>query len=412
MLSQNLTEERPTFVSHLECSKTGESYPCDQVHNLSKNGKPLLVRYDLKQAAQALDKAMLNNRPMDIWRYRELLPVRKLENIVSLGEPVTPIVALPCMAQKNGARVLYVKDEGRMPTGCFKARGMALAVSMAKEFGLTRLAVPTAGNAGAALAAYASRAGIESFVFTPEDTLPINIQETAYQGANTYLINGFINDGARIVAEGKEAMGWFDMSTLKEPYRIEGKKTMGFELAEQFNWNLPDVIFYPTGGGTGLIAMWKAFEELEAMGWIGSKRPRMVVVQTTGCAPIVRAFDQGMDHAEPWENPTTHIHGCRAPVAIGDFIMLKILKDSDGFAIAVTDEDAEQARADVARDEGFLLCPEGGAVYAAYTDALAKGKIDKTESAVLFNTASGLKAPMPEYSRELDITKPVDYSKL
>ena len=412
MLSQNLTEERPTFVSHLECSKTGEQYPCDQVHNLSAAGKPLLVRYDLENAVHALDKETLKSRPMDIWRYRELLPVRKYENIVSLGESVTPIIALPHMAQKLGTKYIYVKDEGRMPTGCFKARGMALAVSMAKEFDLTRLAVPTAGNAGAALAAYASRAGIESYVFTPEDTLPINIQETAYQGANTYLINGFINDGARVVADGTDAMNWFDMSTLKEPYRIEGKKTMGLELAEQFDWQLPDVIFYPTGGGTGLIAMWKAFEELAAMGWIGAKRPRMVVVQTTGCAPIVRAFDHGKDHSEPWQNPATQIHGCRAPVAIGDFIMLKILKYSNGFAIAVTDEAAEAARAEVAKEEGFLMCPEGGATYAAYTQALAAGNVDKKESVVLFNTASGLKAPMPEYSNKLDITKPVDYGKL
>ncbi len=412
MLNPNLHQERPTFVRHLECAGTGEVYECDQVHNLSDAGKPLLVRYDLEGVATVLDQSTLANRPADIWRYRELLPVRKCENIVSLGEPTTPVIEIARTATRLGAKHLYVKDESRMPTGCFKARGMALAVSMAKELGLTRLAAPTAGNAGAALAAYASRAGLESYVFTPEDALPINIQETTYQGARTYLINGFINDGARVVADGKETMDWFDVSTLKEPYRIEGKKTMGLELAEQFGWDLPDVIFYPTGGGTGLIAMWKAFDEMEALGWIGPKRPRMVVVQTTGCAPIVRAFEAGADHAEPWENPTTQVHGCRAPVAIGDFLMLNILRESKGFAIAVTDEAVDDGRDEIAKAEGFLLCPEGAATYVAYKQALADGKVDKNESVVLFNTASGLKAPLPEVTGRLDITQPIDYGKL
>src|SRR5438067_11071424 len=371
----NLTSERPTFVTHLECAATGERYPADRVHNLSRAGKPLLVRYDLAGVRKALTKEALRSRPADLWRYRELLPVRKVEHIVSLGEPVTPILALPKLASKAGSGELLVKDEGRLPTGSFKARGLAMAVSMAKAFGIPHMAMPTNGNAGAALAAYASRAGIRTTVFCPEDTPEVNVSEIALQGARVYRVNGLIDDCGKIVAEGRERTGWFDVSTLKEPYRIEGKKTMGLELAEQFGWELPDVILYPTGGGTGLIGMWKAFAELEAVGFLGSKRPRMIAVQAAGCAPIVRAFEAGIEHAPRWENAQTIAAGIRVPQAIGDFLILRAVRESGGFAIAVPDDAIAAAIDEVAREEGLLLCPEGGATYAALKQALADGRI-------------------------------------
>ena len=302
----NLTIEHPTFVTHLECSYTGERYPADEVHGLSRAGKPLLVRYDLDGVRKALTKDALAKRPPDFWRYRELLPVRRTADIVSLGEAITPLVALPRVAARVGASELIVKDEGRLPTGSFKARGLALAVSMAKALGIKHMAMPTNGNAGAALAAYASHCGIKTTIFCPEDTPEVNVSEIALQGAAVYRVNGLIDDCGKIVGEGKAKVGWFDTSTLKEPYRIEGKKTMGLELAEQFGWDVPDVILYPTGGGTGLIGMWKAFAELEAIGFIGKKRPRMVAVQATGCAPMVRAYEQGEEHAPRWENARDH----------------------------------------------------------------------------------------------------------
>jgi len=295
----------PNFVTHLECSHTGKHYPAQQLHGLSEAGKPLLVRYDLEALAKAVSKDDLLHRSPEFWRYQEFLPMQKAENIVRLGEVMTPLLPATKLQQRLGCGELLIKDEGRLPTGSFKARGLALAVCMAKELGVKRMAMPTNGNAGAALAAYCARAGIEAYVFCPEDTPRINIEEIAYHGAKTFLANGFINDCGRIVAGGKDVMGWFDTSTLKEPYRIEGKKTMGLELAEQLGWQVPDVILYPTGGGTGLIGMWKAFAELEAIGWIGAKRPRMVAVQAAGCAPIVKAFDAGERYAEPWPNPHT-----------------------------------------------------------------------------------------------------------
>jgi len=401
-----------TYVTHLECGYTGERHEADVLHGLSRAGKPLLVRYDLEALARGLDKATLAKRPADLWRYREFLPVRKAENIVSLGEPVTPLIPLPRLRGRTGSRGLWVKDEGRLPTSSFKARGLCLAVSMAKELGVQRMAMPTNGNAGAAMAAYCSRAGIESYVFCPEDTPEINVREIAAQGAKVYRVNGLINDCGKIVGEGKEAMGWFDTSTLKEPYRIEGKKTMGLEVAEQFGWELPDVIFYPTGGGTGLIGMVKAFDELEAMGWIGSKRPRMVAVQATGCAPIVRAYEQGAEHAELWQDAHTIASGIRVPVAIGDFLILRGVRSTGGFAIAVEDEAIEAALAEVAHEEGLLLCPEGAATYAAYKQALAEGKVDADERVVLFNCASGLKYPLPPVTRKLDRHQPVDYAAM
>ena len=291
--NDNLTTERPTFATHLECSATGERYEADQVHNLSKANKPLLVRYDLPGVRKALTKDPLARRPADLWRYRELLPVRKTQDIVSLGEVMTPLLPMPRLAKQLGGGELLVKDEGRLPTGSFKARGLVMAVSMAKAFGIKHMAMPTNGNAGAALAAYASHCGIKTTIFCPEDTPEVNVSEIALQGASVYRVNGLIDDCGKIVGEGKAKVGWFDTSTLKEPYRIEGKKTMGLELVEQLGWDVPDAIFYPTGGGTGLIGMWKAFDELEKIGFIGSKRPRMIAVQAAGCAPMVKAYDEG-----------------------------------------------------------------------------------------------------------------------
>ncbi len=301
----NTTAERPTFVTHLECSMTGKSYPADKLHGLSEAGKPLLVRYDLDGLGKALSRDKLQARPADMWRYREFLPVRQAGNIVSLGEIMTPIIRCRELARDIGGGALYVKDEGRLPTGSFKARGLCLAVSMARELGITAIAMPTNGNAGAAMAAYASRAGMQSYVFCPDDTPSVNVREIAAQGAEVWMVNGLITDCGKIVGGGTAETGWFDVSTLKEPYRIEGKKTMGLELAEQFGWDVPDVIFYPTGGGTGLIGMWKAFDELAQIGWLGEKRPRMVAVQASGCAPIVKAYEDGADHAVPWENAHT-----------------------------------------------------------------------------------------------------------
>ena len=406
----NLAVERPTFVTHLECAYTGERYEADTVHNLSRAGKPLLVRYDLNGVKQALTKSALSERPQDLWRYRELLPVRKVEDIVSLGEAVTPLVPLSRLAKKLGAAELLVKDEGRLPTGSFKARGLVMAVSMAKSFGITHMAMPTNGNAGAALAAYATRAGIRTTIFCPADTPEVNVSEIELQGATVYRVNGLIDDCGKIVGEGKAKVGWFDVSTLKEPYRIEGKKTMGLELAEQLGWEVPDVIFYPTGGGTGLIGMWKAFDELEAIGFIGSKRPRMVAVQAAGCAPMVRAWEQGEEHAPRWEDAHTVASGIRVPQAVGDFLILRAVRESGGFAIAVPDDAIQAALNEVAREEGFLLCPEGAATYAAYRQALADGRVGRDERAVLFNCATGLKYPLPPVHRTLDRTRPIDYS--
>ncbi|MEL3888702.1 threonine synthase [Ferrovibrio sp. MS7] len=403
----------PTFVTHLECGMTGERLDAGQVHNLSPKGYPILVRYDLEGVKKAFTKEKLRERDWNWWRYREMLPVRKTENIVSLGEVVTPLIPLPSLARSLGASgELLVKDEGRLPTGSFKARGLALAVCMAKEFGIKKMAMPTNGNAGAALAAYASRAGIETVVFCPDDTPAVNMNEIALQGARLYKVNGLINDCGKLVGAGKEAAGWFDTSTLKEPYRIEGKKTMGLELAEQLGWELPDAIFYPTGGGTGLIGMWKAFDELEAIGFIGSKRPKMIAVQASGCAPIVRAWEGNERHAKLWENAHTVAAGIRVPAAVGDFLILDAVRNSNGFAIAVEDAAITQALDDVARQEGLLLCPEGAATYAAYKQALAEKRIRPSDRVVLFNCATGLKYPMADGGQPLDRHGSIDYARL
>src|SRR3974390_778499 len=408
----NLRARWPNFVTHLECAMTGERHEANQVHGLSRAGKPLLVRYDLAGVREALSKEMLKQRAPDLWRYRELLPVRDPENVVSLGECITPLIRTPKLQAKLGGGEILVKDEGRLPTGSFKARGLVMAVSMAKALGIEHMAMPTNGNAGAALAAYASRAGIKTTIFCPEDTPEVNVSEIALQGANVYRVNGLIGDCGKMVGEGKARVGWFDTSTLKEPYRIEGKKTMGLELAEQLGWDVPDVIFYPTGGGTGLIGMWKAFAELETIGFIGKKRPRMVAVQAAGCAPMVRAFEKGEEHAPRWENAHTIAAGIRVPQAIGDFLILRAVRESGGFAIARADEAIEAALAEVAREEGLLMCPEGAATYAALKLALADGRIRPDEEAVLFNCATGLKYPLPPVHRTLDRTKPIDFTAL
>ena len=393
-----------TFVTHLECSYNGENYDAGVPHGLSRAGKPLLVRYDLAALKDAVSKEVLAARSEGFWRYREFLPVQHKKNRISLGEVVTPLVPL-----RDRPHVI-VKDEGRLPTGSFKARGLALAVSMAKEFGLDHLAIPTNGNAGAAMAAYASAAGIRTTIFCPDDTPAVNVEEIALQGADVYRVNGLINDCGKIVGEGKEKAGWFDVSTLKEPYRIEGKKTMGLELAEQLGWELPDAIFYPTGGGTGLIGLWKAFDELEAIGWIGSKRPKMIAVQASGCAPIVKAWEEGEEHAPLWENAWTAAAGIRVPVAVGDFLILRAVRDSGGFAVAVEEDDIFAARDRLAREEGLLLCPEGAATYAAYEQSLRDGRIAKDAKVVLFNCATGLKYPMPPVTKALDRSQPIDYA--
>ena len=399
----------PTFVSHLECSLTGERYPADILAGLSRAGRPLLVRYDLDGVRRALPRAALAARPQTLWRYRELLPVRRPENIVSLGEVVTPLIGLPRLGNTGE---LLVKDEGRLPTGSFKARGLALAVSMAKELGVTGMAMPTNGNAGAAMAAYCARAGMSATVFCPDDTPDVNVREIAMQGAQVFLVDGLIDDCGKLVAEGEKAVGWFNCSTLREPYRIEGKKTMGIELAEQLGWEVPDVIFYPTGGGTGIIGMWKAFAELEAIGWIGQKRPRMVVVQAAGCAPMVKAWEDGVEHAPRWPDAHTFAAGIRVPQAVGDFLILRAVRESGGFAIAVDDDAIARAWREVASEEGLLLCPEGAATYAAYKVAVADGRVAPGERAVLFNCATGLKYPMPEAGTRLKLGSPIDWQKV
>jgi threonine synthase len=393
------------FMTHLECSLTGERYDADRLQNLSRAGKPLLARYDLEAVARCLTAETLASRPADMWKWRELLPLSDGTEPVSLGEPETPLIPLDRIGARHDARAPIVKDEGRLPTGSFKARGMATAISMAKHFGVKRIAIPTNGNAGAALAAYAARAAIETLVICPAETPEINISETAAYGAEVIVADGQIDECGRIVGEGASAGRWFDCSTLKEPYRLEGKKVMGLELAEQFGWELPDAIFYPTGGGTGLIGMWKGFDELERIGLIGSKRPRMIAVQAAGCAPMVRAWEQGDEFAERWEGAATMATGIRVPKAVGDFLILRAVRESGGAAIAVEEEAIVDALDDAAREDGMLLCPEGGAVLAAWRQALERGLLGKAEQAVLFNCANGNKYPLPDGARRMRLAE-------
>lgn len=404
--------ERPTFVTHLECSATGERHAADCQHNLSRAGKPLLVRYDLEGVRRALSREQLRERAPTLWRYRELLPVRHSANIVSLGEVMTPIVDVPRIARKLGGGELLIKQEGVLPTGSFKARGQTVGISMAKELGVKAAVIPTAGNAGAAMAAYCSRAGIPCYVFCPEDTPAPTVRQTALQGAKVYLVNGLLDECGKIAGASAKANGWFDMSTLKEPYRIEGKKTMGLELAEQLGWELPDVIFYPTGGGTGFIGMWKAFDEMERIGWIGAKRPRMVCVQSAGCGPVVKAWLEGKEKSERWDNASTFAGGLRAPVAIGDYLIIRVIRESKGFGILISDDEIRAAWQEMGHAEGLLMCPEGAATFAAYKKALRDGRVSRAERAVLFDTASGLKYDMPPAGERIDKDHPPDFAAL
>jgi threonine synthase len=379
-------------VTHLECAACHLRYEARRLLNLCREcGKPLLVRYDLEHAGQTLTKESLVARRADLWRYREVLPVENEENLVSLGEGWTPLLRAERLGKQVGLKELYIKDESQNPTGSFKARGMSAAVSMAKELGAQKLAVPSAGNAAGALAAYAARAGLECFIFMPNDTPRANVVECEQTGANVTLMAGLITDCGAEVAKRKDAEGWFDVSTLKEPYRVEGKKTLGYELAEQLDWRLPDVIIYPTGGGTGLIGMWKAFDEMEQMGWIDSRRPRMVTVQASGCAPIVRAFEAGTRFAEEFADAETVASGLRVPKAIGDFLILDALRESGGTAVAVTDEDLIAATSEIGATEGIFCAPEGAACLPALRKLMAAGEVSANERAVLFNTGAGVK---------------------
>lgn len=380
-------------VTHLECALCGLRHGARTLQNLCVEcGKPLLVRYDLAKAADTLTKESLKTRESSLWRYREVLPVENPENVVSFGEGWTPLLKAENLLKTLPIKLdLYIKDEGQNPTQSFKARGMSAAISMAKELGVKKLAVPSAGNAAGALAAYAARAGMEAYIFMPMDTPQANIVECRQTGAFVELIDGLITDCGKIVAERKEAEGWFDVSTLKEPYRVEGKKTMGYELAEQFDYTLPDVILYPTGGGTGLIGMWKAFDEMEQMGWIGSKRPRMVSVQSETCAPIVRAFHEGKRFADEFENAATVASGLRVPKAIGDFLILDAIRASGGTAISVTDDELVKAVTEIGAAEGIFTAPEGAACLPALRKMIAENQVQEGESVVIFNTGAGVK---------------------
>ncbi len=379
-------------LTHLACTLCGKPHDAAIPQNVSDCcAKPLFAHYDLAAAARTLTKHALHAREKSLWRYREVLPVKSETDIVTLGEGWTPLLPAPRLGAKHGLKKLFIKDEAQNPTGSFKARGMTTAVSMAKQFGLKKLAVPSAGNAAGALAAYAARAGMEAHIFMPRDTPRANIIECEQMGAHVTLIDGLITDCGAEVAKRKTAEGWFDVSTLKEPYRAEGKKTLGYELAEQLDWKLPDVILYPTGGGTGLIGMWKAFDEMEKLGWIGRERPRMFTVQATGCQPIVRAFQSGEKFAAEHLDATTRASGLRVPKAIGDFLMLDALHASRGGAIAVSDDEMISATREVGVAEGIFPAPEGAACYAALKTLLAAGTIRAEESVVLFNTSTGLK---------------------
>jgi threonine synthase len=380
------------FVTHLECAACGLEHEARRLQNLcARCAKPLLVRYDLGRAGRTLTRESLRGRPTSLWRYREVLPVGREENIVSFGEGWTPLLRAARLGERLGMSNLFIKDEGQNPTQSFKARGMTAAVSMAKELGARKLAVPSAGNAAGALAAYAARAGLEAHIFMPRDTPRANVVECERTGAHVTLMDGLITDCGAEVGRRKEAEGWFDVSTLKEPYRVEGKKTMGYELAEQFDWTLPDVIVYPTGGGTGLIGMWKAFDEMEQMRWIGSRRPRMVTVQAAGCAPIVRAFEKGERFAEEFPDAHTTASGLRVPRAIGDFLILDALRESKGTAVAVTDEELLAGASEIGAAEGLFVAPEGAACLPALRKLLDSGQVQRDERVVLFNTGAGVK---------------------
>jgi threonine synthase len=383
------------FLTHLECSVCGDRHSPHEVQTVCRScGKSLVARYDLQAAIRTFPKALLKERQPSLWRYAELLPVERGENVVSLGERMSPITPLPKLGEALGLPLLFMKDEGQLPTGSFKSRGLAMAVSKAKELGIKTVCIPSAGNAAGALAAYAARAGMEAFIFLPEDTPEINIKECLACGSHVVLVKGNISDAAKRMVELKKTNpGWFDVSTLKEPYRLEGKKTMGYELAEQLDWKLPDVVLYPTGGGTGLIGMWKAFDEMEQLGWIGSKRPRMISVQSNGCAPIVKAYNEGKADSQFWEHAETIASGLRVPKAFADHLILDAVYKSHGSAVAVSDEEIVASVYEIARTEGLFICPEGAASFAALRHLLSQAKISETDRVVVFNTAAGIKYP-------------------
>jgi len=404
----------PSFVTHLESAIDGTHLPADRAQTIHAD-RPLWVRYDLDRVRSELSKEMLTEREPTIWRYRELLPVGTEPIEVSLGEGMTPLLDCNRLGKRFGLRNVWIKDESQLPTGSFKSRGLAMAVTMARRFGIKRLAIPTAGNAGGAAAAYAARAGIETFVFMPEDTPVVNQYECVAAGAKTYLVNGLITDCGRIVREGKEAMGWFDLSTLKEPYRIEGKKTMGLELAEQLNWTLPDVILYPTGGGTGLIGMWKAFAELAELGWIDKgHRPRMIAVQSDGCCPIVRAYEKDERFAEPFKNAATIATGLRVPAAVGDFMILDAVRESGGRAIAVEESRIRDWMFLAQASEGIAVCPEAAACVGALEELAAEGWVKPDERVVIFNTGAAQKYVESIASEipKIDLNEPIDWTSL
>ncbi len=379
-------------LTHLECPECGKEVDADRVQNFCADCRsPLLARYDFDKVAPSLTPAEVSARPPGLWRWAELLPVRKAEFRLTLGEGDKPLLPAGRLGKKLGLDHLFIKDESANPTGSFKARGLCVAVARALELGCREFVIPTAGNAGGALAFYAARAGVNAHVFMPGDAPLANQREVRIAGADLHLVDGLISDAARLAAEATRGTNWFDVSTFKEPYRVEGKKTMGFELAKSFNWRLPDVIIYPTGGGTGLVGMWKAFAEMEALGWIGSERPRMVAVQAAGCAPLVRAFQGGAQRAEPWQNAATLAAGLRVPSVFADRLVLAILRDSHGTALAVSDNEILAAQGGMARAEGVLACPEGAATLAGLHHLVDNGWVRRDEKVVLFNTGTGLK---------------------
>ena len=381
-----------SYLTHLECTYCNASYSADEANRLcAECGKVLYPRYDLEAASAALDKEMLKGRPANMWRYFEVMPVRDPANVVTLGEGFTPIFKAERFGPEMGCTNLYIKDEGVNPTASFKARGLSAAVSKAKELGITKITMPSAGNAAGAMTAYAAKAGIESYVFMPQDAPESNQKEVVITGGELNLIDGLISDAGVLSRARAAEEGLFDVSTLQEPYRVEGKKTMGYEIAEQSGWTLPDAIIYPTGGGTGIVGMWKAFAEMEAMGWIGSHRPKMFAVQAEGCAPMVRAFEQNTEFAEPWQDAQTIAPGIRVPGGIGDYLILNAIRESGGGALTVSDDEIRDYMGRVARSEGMFICPEGAATAAALEKLLTDGLLDPDDNILLLNTGSGLK---------------------
>jgi threonine synthase len=380
-----------SFVTHLECSLCNRKYQAGKPWNLCECGGPLLVRYDLRKLRSAWSRDSLVSGPDNMWRYAPALPVTRETSIISLGEGMTPLLPARRTGERIGASDLLIKDEGLNPTGSFKARGLSCAVSMCVELGQRRLAIPSAGNAASALAAYAAAAGLEANIFMPQDVPQANFIECKAYGARVTLVDGLISDCGRILAERKQAEGWFEISTLKEPYRIEGKKTMGYELAEQLGWTVPAAIFYPTGGGVGMIGMWKAFAEMEALGWIGRERPKMIAVQATGCAPVVKAFEEGAEKSQFWDDAATVASGLRVPKALGDFLVLRAVRESGGTAIAVSDSELIDAGIRLAAEEGMFVAPEGAACVAAAEKLIHSGFLKRDDRIVIYNTGSGLK---------------------